>query len=144
MIVAIDLHNIRNGGGVNYVRNLLAEASPALDHFSSLHLIGAPRLLEEYPDHPWVVKHGFTELDRLLPCRLCFVFPRLPVLLRRIGCDILYSPGGIQFGGFRPRATISRNMLPFRPHFWEMYPRFSKDRLRLRLLRRMNAASFRS
>lgn len=143
MIVAIDLHNIRDGGGVNYIRNLLTEASPELDRFSQVHLFGAPRLLESYPDRPWIVKHGHPELDRSLPHRLRFVRNRLPRLLREIGCDVLYSPGGLQFGGFRPRVTISRNMMPFRPQFWRMYPRFSKDRLRLRLLRRLNAATFR-
>lgn len=143
MIVAIDLHNIRDGGGVNYIRNLLTEASPALDRFSQVHLFGAPRLLESYPDQPWIVKHGYAELDRSLPHRLRFVRYRLPRLLREICCDVLYSPGGLQLGGFRPRVTISRNMMPFRPQFWGMYPRFSKDRLRLRLLRRLNAATFR-
>lgn len=143
MIIAIDLHNIRDGGGVNYIRNLLAEASPVLDGFTAVHLIGAPRLLDAYPDRPWIVKHGFAALDGSLPHRLAFTCTRLPALLRYIGCDILYSPGGLQFGGFRPRVTISRNMMPFRPQFWRMYRPFSKDRLRLRLLRRLNAATFR-
>ncbi len=143
MIVALDLHNIRDGGGINYVRNLLAEASPELDRFSAVHLIGAPRLLDLYPERPWIVKHGFAALDGSLPRRLGFVRTRLPALLREIRCDILYSPGGLQFGGFRPRVTISRNMMPFRPQFWRMYRALSKDRLRLRLLRRSNAATFR-
>ena len=144
MIVALDLHNIRDGGGVNYIRNLLAEASPELDGFSRVHLIGAPRLLDAYPDRPWIEKHGFQALDRSLFHRLWFVRTRMPALLRRLGCDILYSPGGLQLGGFRPRVTISRNMMPFRPEYWGLYPRLSADRLRLRLLRRMNSATFRA
>ena len=143
MIVAFDLHNIRDGGGVNYISNMLAQVSPERDRFSAVHLIGAPRLLEAYPDRPWLVKHGLPLLDRSLPHRLRFVRNRMPALLRQIGCDILYSPGGLQFDGFRPRVTISRNMMPFRREFWAMYPRFSADRLRLRLLRRLNAATFR-
>jgi glycosyltransferase involved in cell wall biosynthesis len=142
VIVAFDLHNIRDGGGVNYIRNLLAHASPDDDRFTEIHLIGAPRLLAGYPDRPWIVKHGFEILDRGLLRRLWFVRTRMEPLLHRIGCDVLYVPGGLIVTRFRPFVTISRNMMPFRPEFWGMYPRFSADRLRLRLLRRLNAATF--
>ena len=80
-------------------------------------------------------RHGFAELDRNLIQRVRFVRRRLPGLLREIGADVLYAPGGLLVTGFRPAVTISRNMMPFRPAFWAMYPRFSADRLRLRLLR---------
>ena len=143
MKLGIDLHNIRDGGGVNYIRNLLEAADPQIDGFSQIHLIGSPTVLKNFPERPWIVRHAFRELDRSLPHRLWFVRRRLPDLLRRSGCDLLYSPGGLQLGGFRPRVTISRNMMPFRPEFWTMYPGFSANRLRLRLLRWVNAATFR-
>jgi glycosyltransferase involved in cell wall biosynthesis len=143
MKLGIDLHNIRDGGGVNYIRNLLEAADPETDGFSQIHLIGSPTVLGNFPERPWIIRHAFGELDRSLPHRLWFVRTRLPGLLRRSGCDLLYSPGGLQLGGFRPRVTISRNMMPFRPEFWTMYPAFSADRFRLRLLRWMNASTFR-
>lgn len=142
MIIAFDLHNIRDGGGVNYIRNLLEHGSPELDGFSEVHLIGAPRLLAGYPDRPWITKHGFEQLERGLLQRIFFVRGRLGKLLRKIGADVLYAPGGLVLSPFRPVVTISRNMMPFRTEFWSMYPRFSADRLRLRLLRRLNAWSF--
>jgi glycosyltransferase involved in cell wall biosynthesis len=144
VIVAFDLHNIRDGGGVNYVRNLLENAEPELDGFDEVHLIGAPRLLAGYPDRPWIVKHAFAVLDRGLLSRLRFMRRHLVPLLRRIGCDVLYVPGGLLVSRFRPVVAISRNMMPFRPEFWAMYPRFSGDWLRLQLLRRLNAWSFAS
>lgn len=142
MIIAFDLHNIRDGGGVNYIRNLLEHASPELDGFAQVHLIGAPRLLVGYPDRPWIVKHAIADFERSLVHRIRFVATRLAGLLRDIDCDVLYAPGGLVISPFRPVVTISRNMMPFRTAYWSMYPRLSGDRLRLRILRRLNAWSF--
>ncbi|MBD8620607.1 glycosyltransferase family 4 protein [Sphingomonas sp. CFBP 13728] len=142
MIVGIDLHNIRDGGGPNYIRNLLEVADPALDGFEHIHLFGSADVVALLPDRAWITKHAVAELGRGLLSRLRFVAHRLPTALRAAGCDVLYAPGGLAFGNFRPYATISRNMMPFRPEFWSMYPRFSAERLRLRLLRQLNAATF--
>ena len=142
MKIAFDLHNIRDGGGVNYIRNLLECASPEQDGFSEIHLVGAPRLLAGYPDRPWITKHGFEQLDGNIVQRIRLVRTKVDKLLRRIGVDVLYAPGGLLVTTFRPVVTISRNMMPFRTEFWSMYPRFSPDRLRLRILRRLNAWSF--
>lgn len=142
MIIGIDLHNIRDGGGVNYIRNLLEAGEPDTDGFSEIHLFGSPRVLSWFPERPWIVRHAFEALDKSLPHRLWFVARKLPRHLREAGCDVLYSPGGVAFGTFRPYVTISRNMMPFRPEFWDMYPRFSPEWFRLHLLRRVNAASF--
>ena len=142
MRIGIDLQNIRDGGGPNYIRNLLEAGDPAIDGFSEIHLFGSPRVLSWFPERPWIVRHAFDVLDRSLPHRLWFVATRLPKLMRAAGCNLLYSPGGIAFGTFRPYVTISRNMMPFRPEFWGMYPRFSPEWFRLHLLRWVNAASF--
>lgn len=142
MIIGIDLHNIRDGGGVNYIRNLLTASDPTRDGFTEVHLIGSPRVVDWYPDRPWIKKHGYPVLDQSLPARLWFVLRKLPNVLRSLGCDVLYAPGGVAFGSFRPYVTISRNMMPFRPEFWDMYAPFSRDRARLRILRIVNRLSF--
>ena len=142
MNIGFDLHNIRDGGGPNYVRNLIEAADPERDGFTMLHLFGSPKVLDYFPEKPFVCKHPLTELGRSLPFRTWFVATKLPALLRKFKCDVLYSPGGIAFGNFRPYATISRNMMPFSPEFWGMYPIFSGDRVRLHLLRWLNAATF--
>lgn len=142
LVVGIDLHNIRDGGGVNYIRNLLEAADPAADRFAEIHLFGAAKVLHALPGRSWIIKHAYPELERSLWARLRFVARRLPAEFKAAGCDILYCPGGISFRNISPYVTISRNMLPFRPEFWRMYPRFSLERLRLQLLRRRNTATF--
>jgi len=143
MNLGIDLHNVRDGGGVSYTSNLLAAFDPERHGFKAIHVYGAAAVLARLPDRPCIVKHSHPLLSRSLPHRLRFLFFRLTAQLRADGCDMLYSPGGLYFGGFRPFATISRNMMPFEPRHWAMYPLLSFDRLRLVLLRWLHTATFR-
>jgi glycosyltransferase involved in cell wall biosynthesis len=142
MILGIDLHNIRDGGGVNYVSNLLRAADAERDGLEAVHLFASPANLANFPDRPFVVKHAFEALGGSLPQRLRCAFGTLPRRARELGCDVLYAPGGIAFGQFRPYATISRNMMPFRPDLWALYPKLSPEWLRLQILSRLNARTF--
>ena len=142
VILGIDLHNIRDGGGVNYIRNLLNAADPERDGLARVHLFASPRNLENFPDRPFIAKHGFEALASSLPRRVSCAFGTLPRRARELGCDLLYAPGGIAFGQFRPYATISRNMMPFRRDLWSLYPLFSPEWLRLQVLSRLNARTF--
>lgn len=143
MKLGIDMHNLRDGGGVSYITNLLRAFDPSRHGFSRVHVFGAAAVLARLPDRPWIEKHADPLLSKSLPYRLWFLFFRLGQALQHTGCNMLYSPGGLYFGGFRPFATISRNMMPFEPQHWRMYPRLSFDRLRLVLLRWAHAATFR-
>lgn len=143
MKLGIDLHNVRDGGGVSYTTNLLAAFDPQRHGFEEIHVFGAEAVLARLPDRPCVVKHSHPLLARSLPHRLRFLFFHLGAQLRAHGCDMLYSPGGLYFGNFRPFATISRNMMPYETQHWSMYPLLSFDRLRLHLLRWLHTATFR-
>lgn len=143
MKLGIDLHNVRGGGGVNYMSNILRVFDPQKHGFSRVCLFGSQAVLDRMPDTPYVEKYPQPILAKGLVYRLFFVFFLLGRELKRTGCSLLYSPGGLYFGGFRPFVTISRNMMPFEPQHWSMYPRLSFDRLRLLLLRYAHAATFR-
>ena len=143
MKLGIDLHNVRDGGGVSYTSNLLAAFDPQRHGFDEIHVFGAEAVLARLPDRHCIVKHSHPLLTRSLPQRLRFLFFHLSAQLRAYGCGMLYSPGGLYFGGFRPFATISRNMMPYQTQHWAMYPLLSFDRLRLVLLRWLHTATFR-
>jgi len=143
MKLGIDLHNVRGGGGVNYISNILRVFDPKKHSFTRICLFGSEDVLSRMPDSPHIEKHPQPILAKGLLYRLFFMFFLLGRELHRTGCDLLYSPGGLYFGRFRPFVTISRNMMPFEPQHWSMYPRWSFDRLRLILLRRAHAATFR-
>lgn len=143
MKLGIDLHNVRGGGGVNYISNILRLFDPTKHGFSRVCLFGSEDVLSRMPDSPHIDKYPHPLLAKSLPYRLFFMFFLLGHELHRTGCNLLYSPGGLYFGGFRPFVTISRNMMPFELQHWGMYPRWSFDRLRLMILRCAHAATFR-
>lgn len=139
--IGIDLHNIRDGGGVNYITNLLAAADPTRHGFAELHLFGAPSLLATLPKNSAIRHHPVALLERRLHCRIAYAAFGLPRALRRAKCDLLYAPGGVVVGGFKPYATISRNMMPFSRDLWALYPP-GFGRLRLFLLHHVHKRSF--
>jgi glycosyltransferase involved in cell wall biosynthesis len=61
---------------------------------------------------------------------------------RAANVDVLFAPGGLYRGGFRPFVTMSRNMLPFDPPSATLYG-WSIMRLRLAMLTRLQTATFR-
>jgi len=139
--IGIDLHNIRDGGGVNYITNLLSVADQKKHGFSELHLFGAPSLLATLPESSAIRHHPVAVLERRLYWRIAYAAFGLPRALRRAECDLLYAPGGVMVSGFRPYATISRNMMPFSPELWALYPP-GFGRLRLSLLHHVHKRSF--
>lgn len=132
MKVAIDALSARAGGGQTYLRNLLADAPP--DDIEVL-LIASSHLT-----FPGGLPENVTRLDvdaplvRPLP-RAAWSRLRLPGLLRDVGADVLFSPGGTLPGASLPcaTATMSRNLLPFDRWQRRKYP-LSYKRLRMAVL----------
>jgi hypothetical protein len=143
MKLGIDLHNIRDGGGVNYIANLCAVFDPDRHGFSTLVLFGAAGTLDRITTtNPHIEKREMPILSKGVFHRLRFLFFQLDSELRGAGCDMLYSPGGLYFGGFRPFGSISRNMMPFQLEQWGGYRR-ARDIVRLHVLRWANSKTFR-
>ncbi|RKE85542.1 glycosyltransferase [Rhizobium sp. AG855] len=143
MKLGIDLHNIRDGGGVNYMTNLCAAFDPQRHGFSRLVLFGAADTLEKMAgDNPFIEKVVLPQLSKGFAHRMRFLLFQLDGELRRNDCDMLYSPGGLYFGRFRPFGSISRNMMPFQTEQWSGYRRL-RDLIRLRILRWANSQTFR-
>ena len=60
VIVGIDLHNIRDGGGVNYIGNLLRAADPERDGLERVHLFASPTTMPAQ-QHAATCTHGAAE-----------------------------------------------------------------------------------
>ena len=80
-------------------------------------------------------------LDQSLPKRLYWQRFVLDSLVRQKKCDLLFVPGGLYSGSFRPYVTMSQNLLPFDSREIVRYG-FSKEAGRLLLLQRMQGKSF--
>lgn len=113
MILGIDASNIRVGGGVTHLVELLSAADPRSSGFERVLVWSRPRTLALLPDREWLEKVPQRALDRGLLFRVGWQRFRVRKLAKAAGCDLLFVPGGSDSGGFHPMVTMNRNLLPF-------------------------------
>ncbi len=141
MRVGIDASNLRQGGGVTHLVELLREAHPRNHGIEEVVVWGGRETLGSLTPKPWLRTAHESMLDQPLPVRTYWQTFRLPQLARR-DCDVLFVPGGRVNGSFRPVVTMSRNLLPFEPTERRRYG-LSWMHLKLLLLRERQTKSFR-
>jgi glycosyltransferase involved in cell wall biosynthesis len=142
VIVGIDASNLREGGGLTHLAGLLNLAAPHEHGISKILVWSGERTMARLPRRPWLSLVHEPWLDGATPARLLWQRARLPLLARR-SCDLLFAPGGLVLGAFRPVVTMSRNLLPFDSRELARFGR-SPTAVRLRLLRWGQARSYRS
>jgi len=142
MRLGIDASNIRTGGGLTHLVELLRAVHPAACGFSHIFIWGGWATLRQIEDRPWLVKSHELLLDRSLPYRAFWQRRKLARLARMAKCDVLLVPGGSYAGDFHPAVTMSQNMLPFDWHELWRYG-WSMTSFRLILLRWTQSRSFR-
>jgi hypothetical protein len=113
MRLGIDASNIRAGGGVTHLVELLQASKPLEHGFEQVVVWAGRSTLEKIGDFRWLDKQYLPVLDRSLPSRIWWQRFSLQTLLIRNKCDLLFVPGGTYSGSFRPFVTMSRNLLPF-------------------------------
>jgi glycosyltransferase involved in cell wall biosynthesis len=143
MRLGVDASNIRGGGGVTHLAQMLAAADPRAHGFDAVVVWASQATLARLKDRPWLLKRHEAALELHYPLRAWWQGTRLGALARSEKCDLLFVPGGAFATDFRPLVTMSRNLLPFEWHELWRYG-CSMTTLRLLLLRRSLARSFRS
>jgi len=141
MILGIDASNIRAGGGVTYLSELLSAAQPALHSIERIIVWGGQQTVERLPQRPWLHLAHEPVLDGSLPQRVFWQQIRLTRLAEQY-CDVLFVPGGTYIGRFRPFVTMSQNLFPFEPQERRRFG-LSWSRVRLTLLETIQTLTFR-
>jgi glycosyltransferase involved in cell wall biosynthesis len=140
--IGIDASNLRVGGGLTHLYQLLEKADPGSHRFNEITVWAGKSTLQGLPArNTWLNLVHDPMLDRPLPFRLYWQNWKLPKLARR-SCDILFIPGGGSGKGFSPFVTMSRNLLPFESSEKRRYG-LSWQFLRISLLRFSQALAFR-
>jgi len=142
MILGIDGSNIRGGGGVTHLVEMLRVARPIVHGFSKIVVWSGQGTLNRIENRPWLVKSHQPILDKSLLHRIFWQSFMLSKLARAAGCNVLFVPGGSYAGDFRPMVTMSRNLLPFE---WRELRRYgwSLMTLKLLILRLIQSSTFR-
>ena len=142
LVLGIDASNIRSGGGLTHLAQLLGAAAPHESSFARVVVWADGPTLSALPEAPWLEKAharllGGSSAQRALWREAC-----LPNRLRAAGVDVLLAPGGtLPRRRPCPAVTMSQNLLPFDPReaarqgLW-------RSALRYALLRRVQSRSF--
>lgn len=122
LVVGIDATNLRGGGGVTHLIELLTATVPEKHGIGRVVVWGGEQTLAKLPDRSWLEKINPAALNRGLLRRTWWQRFSLSRAAQVAQCDVLFVPGGSYAGHFRPFVTMSRNLLPFE---WQELRRFS-------------------
>ena len=142
MTIGIDATNLRGGGGVTHLVELLRVAQPKLHGIGRVVVWGSTPTLQLLDARPWLAKITPLALDKGLFQRTLWQRYSLSQAARDAGCDLLFVPGGSYAGDFHPMVTMSRNLLPFEMPELQRYG-WTLFTLKLVLLRLTQSYSFR-
>ena len=142
LTIGIDATNLRGGGGVTHLVELLRVVQPTLHGIDRVVVWGGTPTLKLLDDRPWLDKRTHPALDKGLLRRTLWQRYGLSQAARDAGCDVLFVPGGSYAGNFHPVVTMSRNLLPFEMRELLRYG-WSLLTLKLLLLRLVQSRSFR-
>ena len=142
LVIGIDATNLRRGGGVTHLVELLAAAEPGQQGITRVVIWSGSQTMAAVADRPWLDKRQPAALDRGLLQRTWWQRRQLSMEAVSAGCDVLFVPGGSYAGRFRPVVTMSQNLLPFELKELLRFG-WSVVTLRLRLLRWTQSRSFR-
>ena len=141
--LGIDASNIRQGGGVTHLSQLLAAAEPQAAGIGRVTVWACQATVASLPRHAWLSTRSPAWTEAGLPRRLLGQQFLLTSALADAGCDVLFSPGGtLPARAGLPTVTMSQNLLPFEPREALRFGRWSPMRLKMRLLRASQGRSF--
>ena len=142
--LGIDATNIRQGGGVTHLSQLLEAGDPFAAGFNRVTVWSCQSTAAMLPKRSWLINRSAPWMEAALPRRMAGQQMQLPRDLLDAGCDVLFSPGGtLPSWCSLPAVTLSQNMLPFEPLEAARFGRLSPMRLKMWLLRHMQGRSFR-
>jgi glycosyltransferase involved in cell wall biosynthesis len=142
MRVGVDASNLRGGGGITHLVELLKAAEPGMYGIASIIVWAPDHVLERIEPRPWLKLAYSPLLNGPLPARLYWQHRVLGRLAAK-HADVLFVPGGRFAGNFRPFVTMSRNLLPFDREAARLFGARWMG-LKLIALRRAQTTTFRS
>jgi len=111
MKLAINAFNIRIGGGVTHLVELLSAADPQKYGFSEVSVWSNADTLALLPEKEWLKKISVEALNKGFLNKLWWNLRYFSRELKNY--DVFFVPGGTYLGKFRPFVNMFQNALPF-------------------------------
>jgi glycosyltransferase involved in cell wall biosynthesis len=143
MVLGIEASNIRAGGGITHLMELLAAFNEKETKFTRIIVWSGTKTLNQLEDKSWLYKYTHPYLNKNIFFRLFWQVFLADRTFKKSGIDVLFVPGSLYFTSFEPLVTMSHNMLPFSPkerdRFGEFYMRY-----RYHLLEKKHGKAFKT
>jgi len=143
LIIGIDATNLRGGGGITHLVELLRAVQPSKLGIERIVVWGSISTLNTLENQPWLKKCNPLALNKGLFQRTLWQRYHLSQEARHEECDVLFVPGGSYGGNYHPVVTMSQNLLPFEMRELLRYG-FSLNTLKFLLLRFTQSRSFKN
>ena len=125
---------------MTHLREVIIAADPESVGFRRVIVWGSRSTLAGFPNYSWLDLRHEPALDGTAFHRERW--RRMTLDWRAKEVDVLFVPGSLYRGSYKPFVTISQNLLPFDLDEVARYPVTSWVRARLWLLRRWQTATF--
>ena len=113
IILGIDASNIRHGGGITHLSQLLDHTNVEKSKIKRVVVWSNERTLKQLPNKPWLDKKTHTLLNGNFLQRTIWQILKLKKALNSQSCGILFVPGASFITKFKPVVTMHQNLLPF-------------------------------
>jgi len=143
MRLGIDASNIRSGGGLTHLKQIIANADIENSGFEKIIVWSNSLTLNELPDAAWLIKSTHKFLNKGFIWSFLFQIFILKKVAKNNNCTIVFAPGSTFLSSFRPFVTLSQNMLPFEVKEASRYTKF-KDKLRFKILYKLQSYTFKN
>ena len=108
----IDASNLRAGGGIIHLQNILQVGEPQAHGFQKVIVYGGQNPLEHFSKKGWLDLREIRKLNRSFLHRLQWQHSQLARLAEQEQA-LLFMPGGLYLGKYRPYVTMFQNMQIF-------------------------------
>ena len=139
--VGIDATNISSGGGLTHLFELLENVKPKELNIRKVIVWSSSDTNKRLPNKDWLIKKTPSAINKNIVIRTIWQTFFLSKSVKKNDCDVLFVPGGIYLGSFRPIVSMSQNLLPFDKTEFLRFG-FSRTTLRFILLRIFQSRTF--
>ena len=131
--IGIDASSLRSGGSITHIIEILSKSNESNHLFKTIIIWANPELIKKLPKKKWIKYIAINFIKNGVK-KLIWTFFTLDRELKQNKVDILFVPGAVFFGSFRPYVAMPRNLLPFDRELVKTY-RFRLQYFRLKALR---------
>ena len=142
MKLIIDASNLRNGGGVTHIVEVLNSIQEDRVLFTEVVIFSNLNTLDQIQNRRWLIKKNMPALNQGLVQIIRWRMTFFKGYLKKQQSAILFNPPGTYIGNFRPFVGMSHNMLIWDKKERRRFGLFSKLNFKFKFLNWIQKRSF--